>query len=115
MKICRVHYDYPNDSLPGAGVTIYYLSKYIKEQTLFICKKGEGENYEVPTHVKLNEYKFKDKESPSILSKRIHSKKNLSIIQTLFAYILILKSLRGISFFIKSIPAMISFKPYIVA
>ena len=115
MKICRVHYDYPNDSLPGAGVTIFYLSKYIKEKTLFLCKKGEGENYEVPAHVQLKEYKFTDKESPSVLSKRIHSKKKPNIIQIIFTYLLIIKSMRGIFFFIKSIPAMISFRPDIIA
>jgi len=115
MKICRVHYDYPNDKKPGAGVTIYNLCKYIDEETLFICRKGDGKNYNIPRHVNLKEFNFKDKESSSALTKRIHSGKHLSIIQTLFTYLLLLKSMRGVIFFIKSIPAIISFRPDIIA
>lgn len=115
MKICRVHYDYPNDSLPGAGVTIFYLSKYIKEKTLFLCKKGSGKNYDVPSHIKLKEYEIKDKESSRSLSKRIHSKERLNIFQTVYSYILILISMRSITFFMKSILDIISFNPDIIA
>ena len=115
MKICRVHYDYPNDKKPGAGVTIYNLCKYIDEKTLIICRKGDGKNYKISGHVNLKEFNFKDKESSSALTKRIHSGKQLSIIQTLYTYLLLLKSMRGVIFFIKSIPAIISFKPDIIA
>jgi glycosyltransferase involved in cell wall biosynthesis len=115
MKICRVHYDYPNDSLPGAGVTIFYLCKYIKEKTLFLCKKGKGNNYKVPDHIKLKEYDLNDKESSKSLSEKIHSKKKLNIFQTIYTYFLLIISMRSITFFLKSIPMMISFKPDIIA
>jgi len=115
MKICRVAFAYPSEELPGGGLTPYYLSRYIDEPTLYVTREVRGKKREVPSHVVLKEVSFKDEATPHNLREVLHTEQRESIVQGILTHLKVMKTMRGIKFFLKSIPALIAFRPDIVA
>ncbi len=115
MKICIVTNSYPNEKNPGSSSVPYFHCKYIDEPILWISKTVEAKKMDVPDHVTLKEISFKDERTPDILRDDLHTGERRSICQKILTHLKILKRMRGVAFFLKSIPALIAFKPDIIA
>jgi len=115
VKICRVSNSYPHENNPGSGLTPYYLSKYIYQPTLYITKAIEFKKKKVPNHVLLKEISYRDEATPQALRDEIHSDEKSTIGQRILMLLKVMTTLRSVAFFLKSIPALITFRPEIVA
>ncbi len=115
MKICRVSNSYPSEKRPGSGLVPYYLSKFISEPTLYLTKEQDSEKKEIPKNVTLKEISYKEKATPYVIRKSLHATENRKSYSKLWTLIKFVKTLRGLVFLLKSLPALISYKPEIVA
>ncbi len=115
MKICRVSNSYPHENNPGSGLTPYYLSKYIYQPTLYITKTIAVKKKEVPDHVLLKGISYRDEATPQALRNELHSNEKSNVGQRILRLLKVMTTLRSVVFFLKSIPALIAFKPDIVA
>ena len=116
MKICVVDGSYPNEKNPqtqacGTG----FLSRYIDKPTLYITKAVEAKKKEVPDHVVLKEISYREERTPIALRDELYTEERRSIGQRALAHLRIMRTMRGVAFFLKSIPALIAFRPDIIA
>ena len=117
MKICRVCINHPHDKSPGSGLVPYQLSKYIREPTLHISRKipANAKRREVPGHVVVKEISYSDRRTPDSMRHELHTEKRQSVGKRILTHLRIIKTMRGVVFLIKSIPALIAFRPDIIA
>ena len=113
MKICRVSNSYPSESSPGSGLTPYYLCKYIYHPTLYITKAIESGKRRAPDHIVLKEIRYRDKRSPDNIRNQLHAVR-IGTMQEILTHLKVMKTLRSVSFFIRSVPALVKFRPDII-
>lgn len=103
IRVCRVIPSYPSTQMPGGGLPAYYLSSYIKIPTLHIVRKqsSDARLASLPNHVQLKEVNYPD----FAISKR----------RGLVRFVLgLVKAVFSLTFCLKSIPAMIRFRPTVI-
>jgi len=115
MKICRVSNSYPSNVSPGGGLVPYFLSLHIDEPTLYITRKSGEAKRAAPEHVVLIEIDEKDTPTPTSLKDEIHTDEKKSVLQKIVAHLKVLITMRGVTFFLKSIPSLLAYRPDIVA
>jgi glycosyltransferase involved in cell wall biosynthesis len=111
MRICRVQNSFPSRSNPGAGLYSYYLAKYIHEPTLYLIKATNSEKSEIPSHLILKEISSWLDGAWSANSSSNHRAEKAD------SYVpdrQLKKILQSGEYFLKSIPALIRFRPEIV-
>ena len=115
MKICIVANSYPNEKNPATSSTAYFHSKYIEEPILYITKAVEAKKREVPSHVVLKEISCRDERTPVALRDELYTEERKSIGQRVLTHLKIMRTMRSVVFFLKSIPALIAFRPDVIA
>ncbi len=115
MKICFVTNSYPNESNPSASSIPYFHSQYFPGTILHIAKRVESKKANVPNHVVLKEISYKDKQTPVNVRDELHTSTQRTFFQMILTHLKIIKTLRSVVFFLKSVPALIAFKPQIIA
>lgn len=114
MRICRVG-TYPREATPGAGLVPYYLSLYIQEPTLYLTRWLPGSRRELPDHVKVVEIKYPTVPTANTFKRILASDGQPVSWQSKSKILLRLVSkTREVTFLLKSIPALVSFRPDIV-
>lgn len=117
MRICRVSVTYPSFGgglKPGSGLVAYYPSLYMEFPTLYITLKSDAIRREIPKNVSFVEVEANNKPTPKKLQGNLYDGKKNSLIYRIMLMLRVLKTMRGIKFFLGSIYPLIRFKPDIV-
>ncbi len=115
MKICFVSNSYPNESNPSTSSIPYFHAQYFPATILHITKTVESKKAKVPNHVVLKEISYKDQPTPVNVRDELHTSINRTFPQMILTHLKIIKTMRSVTFFLKSVPALIAFKPQIIA
>lgn len=115
MKICIVTNSYPNEKKPATSSVPYFHSKYFPPPVLHIARAVEGKKREIPDHVVLKEISYRDEPTADVLRDDLHTGEKRTVGQKLLTHLKIMKTMRNAIFFVKSVPALIAFRPDIIA
>lgn len=114
MRICRVGC-YPGEAAPGSGLVPYYLSLYIQEPTLYLTPWLPGSRWNPPPHVNVVEIKSHVVPTAGAFHTLFFAEgQPMSWRSRLAALVRLMSKIREVSFFLKSIPPLIRFRPCIV-
>lgn len=114
MRICRIG-TYPREATQGAGLVAYFLSLYIQEPTLYLTHWMPSAYRELPDHVRVLEIKSGTVPTAGAFHTLFFAEgQPVSWRSKLVALLRLISKIREITFFIKSIPALVRFKPDIV-
>ncbi len=93
----------------------YFLAKYIPEDTLYLTRKDDSPRRPPPRHVVVKEIAFKDNLTPAGLRDALQAPPSLRRFSRIRLNLRLVATMRSVVFLIKSIPALIAFRPHIVA